>query len=127
MIRRAESEIPIPLKEFIKTYPALIEYLGVKQLSRPFYCAVRNELFKPTQEDKDFAEAQRDFEQDQKDRINLARKQIGAWLASANTIEALLESGPQFAAYIPKPEELIARLPALKLAEELGKIGWPKT
>lgn len=125
--KKADDALPWTLKAYLERHPDHKPLLGLKHLGRPFNCFVRHELFQPTQEEKDFAERQRDLQQKQGDNIRLARRQVGAWLMNEKTVEGLLETGPQFAKYIPKPEEPTKQLPAIQLAEELSKIGWPKT
>lgn len=125
--REALKALPTFLKELVDAHPTLKEYLAEEYQGHPFCCYVKNVNFAPTAEHKEFAKSQRELQGKQRDQIEAVSRQINAWLNNAKTVEELIEQAPQFAKYLPAEQARITTLPAVQLAEELSKLGWPKT
>lgn len=125
--KKASESLPIFLSDLVENHPNLKDYLAEEYLSRPFNCYVRNNGFVASFEDKEFANEQRRLQKEQSDKVATISRQLDFWLSSAKTVEELIEQAPQFAKYIPVESKPVANLPAVQLAEELTKLGWPKS
>lgn len=85
---------------------------------------INNPAWSPAQET--IAEARRLHElfETQRDKRNTARAMLETSIEPYNTLEKALKALPDFAKYLPTPEEPTRNLPVANLAGNLSALGW---
>lgn len=85
---------------------------------------INNPAWSPTQETITEARRLHELFETQRGNRNTAQAMLEAAIEPYNTLEKALEALPEFAKYLPTPEEPTRNLPVAKLADNLSALGW---
>lgn len=124
-------QLPTELQSAVNSNSEVKNYLEVKSYIRIPGCSCLDLRsfghYYPTEETIKQIQELHSKHAEQRDSRRSIEQKLRTILDSVNTVKQFTEGFPEFAQYVPKPEEPIRNLPSASILNELNAMGWKQS